>query len=306
MRFFCCLIFLSCIFVKNSFANNNNNYILCTSHCSDVRLSFVQPLTFPEECQNNNTVTNIQAYALACIIEYRINYDFEDINIKFQASNDTNIFEDRKPSEYLTQEIRLDLKKHRTQPNEVTRTYRCNSKNDCARDFYLNTIYDLVNDGQKQLNKIKGKLYTTKAVIGESSKRHCIDNNLTGTKTSELCGYGLCFVRQKNYTLNQERTEKQQKCYLEENSPSLFSSIEYHAPKPNENDNELLEYKCNKHVCNRNEMILIIQELINQYTRWNPIEETIPVEEKKASSSMKQTISSYIVVLFLILIQLFF
>ncbi|CAF2745690.1 unnamed protein product [Rotaria sp. Silwood2] len=305
MRFFYCLIFLSCILVKNSFAINNDNSILCTSHCPEITISFSEPLTFPPECQNNYNITNIYDHALACTIKYRINYDYEEISIQFQTINDTNIFEDNKPGEFLIQEIRLDLTKTQLQPNEVTRIYGCNSKNDCAREFYLNTIYPLLIDGKSKLNKIKGKLYSNSLIVGPKSQRSCSISDLIDNKTLDKCGYGLCYVRQENYTLNQERNSIQQKCDSEL-TPFLHSSIEYHAPKPIEKEKQLLEYRCNKNVCNRNTIIPKIQNLINEYTHWNPtIKEPIPVDEKKASSSMKQTISSYIVVIILILIQLF-
>ncbi|CAF0896449.1 unnamed protein product [Rotaria sp. Silwood1] len=306
MQFFYCLIFLSCIFAKNSFAINNNNYILCTSHCTQITLSFSQPLAFPTECQNDSNITNIYDHALACTIEYRINYYDEKIYVKFQiTSNDTNMLEDHKPSEFLTQEIWLDLREHHSKSNQITGRYGCNSKNDCARDFYLNTINHLVSGGKTILDKIKGKLYKDSLLLGPKSKRQCSFGDLKSNSTRIHCPYGLCYVRQENYTLNQERNSKEQKCD-NEIKPILFSFIEYHEPKSIEKEKKFLEYRCNKNVCNRNGIIPKIQQLIDEYTQWHPtIKETIHIDEKKASSSMQTTISSYIIVIFLILIQLF-
>ncbi|CAF1260813.1 unnamed protein product [Rotaria magnacalcarata] len=305
MRFFCCLIFLSCIFVKESFATNDNNYILCTS-CSIVNLPFSHSLTFPSACQNDdNLPTNIYGYALACNIKYHLDYNTEQINIIFNASNDTSVFEGQKPSEYLIQEIKLDLRNNSNQQNEIQRTYGCNIKDNCARDFYLETIGNLVTGVQSQLDSIRRKLQNDTLLIGNNSQRRCINSSIAGNKQSRRCQFGLCYANYTNYPYNHEQNSKTQRCDSD-NSPIVNSYIKYHEPKSIGKDKETLEYRCNKNVCNRNDRILKIQSIITEFTKWNStISKPVMVIEKKANSSMKQTIASYIVVLFLIFIQIF-
>ncbi|CAF4123070.1 unnamed protein product [Rotaria socialis] len=305
MRFFCCLIFLSCIFIKDSFAINDNNYILCTS-CSIVNLPFSHSSTFPPEHQNDdNLTTNIYDYALACNIEYRLDYNTKQINITCKASNDTSVFEGQEPSEYLIQEITLGLRSISNQQNEIKRTYGCNIKNDCARDFYLETIANLVTEVQSHLASIRKKLQNDTLLIGTGSQRQCINSSIAGDKQSRRCQFGLCYTNYTNYPYNHEQNSKIQKCDSD-NLPIVNSYIKYHEPKSIGKDQETLEYKCNKNVCNRLDRILKIQRIITDFTKWNS---TIPkpamVIDKKANSSMKQSIGSYIVVLFLIFIQVF-
>jgi hypothetical protein len=296
---------LSCIFAEYSSTVNDTNYILCTSRCSEIVISFSNPSTLPQECQGNNDITPIHDYASVCGIDYRINYDNQEIYINFQASNHTGSLEDQTSSEFLVQTISLSLNTYSRQPNQVTRKYACNINNDCARNFYLNTINYLVNDGQSKLDFIKKKLHNESLLVGPESRRRCIDSNKKIDRPSRKCGSGFCYARLENFELNEQQNSKIQSCENYQEA-SLLSEIEHHIPKSTQKEREFLEYRCNKNVCNRNDIITIIQDAINQYTQWNPIQpENKQINEKAGNLSVKQAMFSYILVLFLTLIQLF-
>ena len=296
MRFFFffsfCVISLSCILVEYSLAINDTDLIQCTSHCSQITVSFAQPLVFPPQCQETH-----YDYALACGIEYRINYDTEDVTIDFQATNDTGSLEDQKPSEFLVQTMFVGLSQNVTQPNVITRKYGCNTNNDCARQFYLNTINYLVNEGPSQLELIRSKLQNDSLIVGEESKRRCIDSIRPSSRPSIKCPTGLCFAEEKRYNLNDQQTSKQQRCQ-QENRPFLFSEIEHHTPPSSYKERDFLEYQCNKNVCNRDDFIGKIKSLISEYTTGTS---KIQIENlpsgKLANLSIKQTISSSLLVL---------
>jgi hypothetical protein len=293
--------------MEHSLTINDTNYIRCTStHCSQVVISFSEPSTFPGVCEDNNDDTNIYEYASTCRITYRINYDHQQIHVDFNANNDTDNFEGQKSSEIFSQTLWLRFKDGTHTPNEMTRKYDCNTKDDCARDFYLKTINYLVNDGRSQLDLIKNKLYNDSLIIGENSKRRCTDSlKKRGNNTSRRCGFGLCFVRLQNFELNEEQNSKDQKCEPN-NKPILFSEIDHHTPQSPEQDKELLEYTCNKNVCNRNDLVAKIQSIINEYTNWNGLTpESKSIHDKAGSFSIKQTVSSYALVLFILFLQFF-
>jgi len=308
MRFFFCLILLSCILAEYSSTVNDTNYIFCTSHCSNIVVSFSNPSklpTLPEECQGNNDITTIYDNASVCGIDYRINYDNQEIYINFEASNYTGSLEDQTSSEFLVQSISLSLNSYPSQPNVVNRKYACNINNDCARNLYLKTINYLVNDGQSQLDFIKNKLHNESLLVGSESKRRCIDSNKPVNKPSRKCGFGFCYARLENFELNEQQNSKIQRCEGVQEA-FLLSEIEHHVPKSTQKEREFLKYRCNKNVCNRNDIITIIQDTINEYTQWNPKQpENKQINEKAANLSVKQAMFSYILVLFLILIQLF-
>jgi len=170
--------------------------------------------------------------------------------------------------------------------------------------FYLNTINYLVNDGIQHLESIKTKLQNDSFITGDKSRRSCSNSSITGNKTHTKCPHGLCYARNEIFQLNEQRNSKNQTCL--HGSPTLFSEIEHHSPESIEKEKELLEYKCNKNVCNRNELITKIQNIINELTQWNlKKKEEKPIDVQPRSLSIKQTISSYILVLVLIFIQLF-
>jgi hypothetical protein len=141
--------------------------------------------------------------------------------------------------------------------------------------------------------------------VGPESKRRCIDSNKPVNKPSRKCGNGFCYARLGNFELDEQQNSKIQRCE-EDQKAFLLSEIEHHVPKSIQKEREFLEYRCNKNVCNRNDIITIIQDAINQYTQWNPIQpENKQINEKAGNLSVKQAMFSYILVLFLTLIQLF-
>jgi hypothetical protein len=291
--------------VEHSLAINDTNYIQCTSSCSQINLAFSQPTAFPTDCQENNNIKNIYDYALACGIKYHINYDTQQISIHFQAINHTGNLEDGTPSESLVQTIWLSLSQKTVQRNEIIRTYNCSTNNDCARKFYLNSIDYLVTEGTSKLQLIRTRLHNDSLLMGEESRRRCIVTGKLGKIPSDKCKNGLCYLDLKKFELNEQPEMKIQTCDPE-NEPYLFSEIEHHTPKSTQNEREFLEYKCNKNVCNRDSYIESIKNLINGYTNGtSKNQNNKSITEKKGNSSIKQTISSYILVLFLILIQLF-
>jgi hypothetical protein len=79
----------------------------------------------------------------------------------------------------------------------------------------------------------------------------------------------------------------------------LFSEIEYYLPTLSTNERELIEYRCNKDLCNKNDMIKIIKHILLSYTNWN----NYNIEQK--SSTIHQTVS-YCLIILLSLINLEF
>ncbi len=302
MQFLFYLILLSCIFVEYSLAINDTDLIQCTSRCSQITVSFAQPLVFPSQCQENN-----YDYALACGIEYKIDYDKQEITIDFQATNDTGSLEDQKPSEFLVQTIYLGLSKTiTTEPTVITRKYGCNTNKDCAKQSYLNTINYFVTEGLSNLDVIRNKLQNDSLLVGEESKRRCVDSSKIGSKQSIKCPTGLCYAHLEYYNLNEEQYFKQQRCD-QENRPFLFSEIERHIPPSIQKEREFLKYRGNKNVCNRNDIIDKIKHLIAEYTNGTlSIQgDNKSISGKNGGLTIQQTISSSILVLFLFLIQLF-
>jgi hypothetical protein len=124
------------------------------------------------------------------------------------------------------------------------------------------------------------------------TRRRCVDSNKKGNRSTTGCTNGLC------YAFN---IDGKHHCTLD-NTPTLFSEIEYHLPVSIINGRELIEYKCNKHLCNSKKMITIIKNLLLNYTNWNNIIPTKiednPIEEK--SSTIQQTVSYCLIIFFLI------
>lgn len=277
MRFL--ILFLS-IFIKYS----SSNYIQCTPQCPQITVPFQQPLLIPIDHHNNLTHTYVDA--LICIIEYRIDYDAKQIYINFKASNNTNTFKNESYAEFLIQSIWLGFNEESKQPNLTHRKYGCNIKDDCARLFYSNTIVRLITDGKLKLDKINDNLYNQ-----SNSKRRCKDNRKTGNQSLVRCGKGLCYahnIEEKQYCTN-------------DSTPTLFSEIEYYLPKLTTDERELVEYKCNKDLCNKNATIKIIKNILIDYTNWN-----IKNEIQEKSSTIQQTISYCLIILSLMNLQFLF
>jgi len=295
MRFFFCLILLSCIFAEYSLAINNTNLIQCTSDCSTITISFAQAQVFPQECQANNN-----DYALACGIDYRLDYDKEEITIEFHATNDTGTLGDQKPSEFVVQTIWLALSNTTSEPNALLRKYGCNTHNDCARKSYLNSINYFINEGRSQLESFKSKLPNDSLIVGEDSKRRCIDSRRNGPKPAVKCPTGLCYLDVQQFHLHEAQNFKEQRCD-EENRPMFFSEIERHTPSSAEKDRDFLKYRCNKNVCNRDDFVERIKDLVTDFTTKAA---SIPSEKsatgKNGASSLPQTASSSLLILFLL------
>ncbi|CAF1651933.1 unnamed protein product [Adineta ricciae] len=309
VRFLSHLILLSCVSVQYSSTLSDTNYILCTAHCSQVNLYFNDLLNLPENCRDESA----QDYALTCSVTYHIYFDRQYISLDFTASNDTNYLDEQTSKEILTQTTKLNFNAHPGYDSyDILRKYTCNTGKDCALDFYKNTISLLVNDGKATLDTLKEKLYNETVLVGPTSRRRCIDSNKTGNKTSVKCSDGFCYTRVEKHDFDQEKNTKTQRCEPTHQS-YLLSEIERHMPKSTQ-EKEVLEYSCNKNVCNRNELIPKIQHLMNDYIRWNPArdaEEDTPsplpdtMEKAGNSFSLPQTMSSSILVSFVILLQFF-
>jgi hypothetical protein len=283
--------------VEYSLAINDTELIRCTSQCSQIILSFAQRLVFPSQCQENN-----YEYALACGIEYRIDYDKEEIVIDFQATNETGSLENQKPSEFLVQTIHIGLSKNSTEQNFINRKYGCNTNNDCAKQSYLNIINYLITEGQEGLDLIRTKLQNDSLIVGTESKRRCIDSHKGIDKPSTKCPIGLCFIHLEYSNLNEEQSYKYQRCDGE-NRPFLFSEIEHHIPSSIEKEREVLKYRCNKNVCNRNDFIDKIKYLVTEFTNG-----TLKIQSNKSISGKNRALINYqtiSLVSFLFLIQLF-
>lgn len=285
-----------------------NNYHLCTSQCSGVDLSFTDALNLPEQCQinENNPEENSEVSAAICSVEYRINYRYERIQISFSSSNES----EHGHSSHLEQTISFSLQPDFEEHDETIRRFSCNTKNDCAREFYLNTIGPLLAEGKNQLNLIKNKLYNRSLLMGPQSKRRCIDSEKTGAKPSVLCRTGLCHALFARH--HHQNETKTQKCD-EYAAPHLRSQNEYHLTDSIAHiQKEFLEYRCNKNICNRNDMIEIIHNLLSEFSHL-PTSKILPSSDAthhdakqdiqtKTSSSISIR-SSYIFVLFYTLLK---
>ena len=274
MHFSIDLILFLFLLIKYS----STNYLRCTSKCSQITVSFHNPLTISNDCEENLNSTDIYDLAFICIIDYRIDYDAEQIYINFKATNDTNNFKQINQNEFLIQSLWLGFNQQANQPNITHRKYGCNTQDDCGRIFYLNTIEYLVNDGKFKLNEIKFNLYNQSSI-----KRRCKDSNLKGNQSLIRCPHGLCYafsIGTKQYCTSDQ-------------SATLFSEIEYYYPKLNDNQRELIEYKCNKNVCNGDRMINRIKNLVLDYTNGN--KKKIIFNEK--SPANRRYLSYYLVIL---------
>jgi len=247
-------------------------YIQCTSHCSQITVSFLQPLSIPFQCQENQKL--IYDTALICMIDYRIDYDNQQIYINFKSTNDTEqIFKEFNQTEALIQSIWLGFTRDSDQPNITHRSYSCSTENDCARLFYFDTIEYLITDGRNTLNRISSILYNHT----RSKNYRCINNLKSTNRSSVRCSKGLCYAHSHDH---------KQYC-TSDLTPMFFSEIQYQIPPLASNRRELVEYKCNKNHCNRNSTIAKIHHLLLDYTNWQQIQEK--------SSSCQQILSSFIV-----------
>ncbi|CAF0902302.1 unnamed protein product [Rotaria sordida] len=295
IRFVVCVILFLYLFIQNSSAT----YLRCTSKCTQITVPFLEPLKISNECQDNNNLIDIYDYSTS-------------------SSNDTHIYDGYNQSEFLVQTIWLGFNQDSEQPNITDRKYGCSTENDCARQFYFNTIKHLITNGQLQIDKIKSKLYRQSLLPKNIALRRCEINNTTYNRSTIRCQDGLCYVNNMN---------EKQYC-TSDKTPTFFSEFRSYLPKSTAKEIELIEYKCNKHLCNNNETIEIIKKLLRDYTNWNninnkqnQIEEkssstTYQIEEKssstiyqieeKSSSTTCQTVSNILIILSLINLRFLF
>ena len=143
--------------------------------------------------------------------------------------------------------------------------------------------------------------------MDQRSRRQCTDSDRTGNKTSVRCHTGLCYARYNQSESSDENVSKVQKCQTG-HSPVLLSELEFYVSPESSHEKELLEYRCNKNVCNRNGMIEIIKGLVHEYTHWNLTKVDLnQAQTKQASSSTRlSNLSAAFLVLIYIFVQLLF
>ena len=286
------LICFACLAVQYS----SSDYIQCTTQCTQITVPFDGPLAIPRECPETDGIARAFDSALVCIIDYRIDYDAKRIYVNFKASNDTSYLDGLKQSQSLVQTLWLGFSEESQQPNITHRKYECKTGDDCARAFYLSTIERLTTSGKVQLDHIHSKLYNQSLSMGRSSRRRCIDSSKVGNRTSVRCGIGLCYAHHVNYEANEREHVKKQHCSSDP-TPTLFSEIQHHLPESDVNERELIEYRCNKNVCNRIEMIEEIKRTLHEYTSWNVAKSGETAITTKSSSDRQTSVSSCLLLL---------
>ena len=282
------LLFYLICFVCLAFQYSSSDYIQCTTQCTQITVAFDDSLAIPRECADTNGVTRAFDSALVCIIDYRIDYDAERIYVNFKASNDTTYLDGLKQSQSLVQTLWLGFSEESQQPNITHRKYECKTGDDCARAFYLSTIERLTTSGKVQLDHIHSKLYNRSLSMSRLSRRRCTDSSKMGNRTSVRCGTGLCYAHHLNYEANERDHVKKQHC-SSDLTPTLFSEIQHHLPESDVIERELIEYRCNKNVCNRIEMIEEIKRILYEYTSWNVAKSVETAIITTKSSTGRQT-----------------
>ena len=291
MHFFTSVIFSLTLLLKCS----SSAYIRCSSRCSQVVVTFADPRTIPDYCQETNNLTDIYEQALVCIIDYRIDYDAQRVYIDFKATNETTHMDGLNQSQYLTQTIWLGFNEESNQPNITQRHYRCAVADDCGRTFYLNTIEPLIDDGKVYLEEIHRKLYNHSLSIAGFSSRRCIDNKRKTNRTAVRCPNGLCSVDSLKEESRDVHASKLQGC-ISDNTPTFFSEMISFLPHLEGTiERELIQYKCNRHLCNRNEVINAVRRILHHYSGWS-----LPVEKSKVSINVKSSAPALHAAVFLV------
>jgi hypothetical protein len=156
------------------------------------------------------------------------------------------------------------------------------------------------------LDKIQTLLYK-ESLLKVNARRRCTDSSRTDNRTSVKCPDGLCFAYEANIEgNNRQEIEEKQSCRRDK-LPGLFSEIQIHSPFSPTSERRVLDYRCNKNVCNRNDFIEKVQLLIDNYTQWNE-PKTILIEKTSPTKSLAnlRTVISFCLLFFLmIIIQLF-
>jgi len=124
------------------------------------------------------------------------------------------------------------------------------------------------------------------------SRRRCIDSSKKNeTKQSVKCPNGLCFAQNASFTLDARLQEKAQHCTdAHQPGPGLFSESTLYAPASPNNDRRLVEYRCNKNVCNRNAIIQHVEAFIDDYTFWNATSSDSALVKKQSTKNIGNTI----------------
>ena len=280
MQFFTSVLLLFSLLLERG----STAYIRCSSNCPKLSLTFADPRAIPDECLETNNVTDIYELALLCTVDYRIDYDAQRVYITLKGTNETKNIEANPQSQYLVQTMWLGFRNENNQPNITQRYYECALADDCARRFYLETIERLLSRSEVQLQKIRSKLYAHRLPIRKLSSRRCIDNKRQTNRTAVPCADGLCFAYYPLHGL------KRQECH-QDYTPTFFSEMEYRLPHAEAIEREVIEYKCNKHLCNRNEIIYAIRRILRHYTGWHSAEEEEEVFINIKSFAPRRTVS---------------
>ncbi|UJR20740.1 hypothetical protein I4U23_023858 [Adineta vaga] len=290
MSFYIHLILFSFLWIKYL----SCNYIFCTSECPRLTVSFHEPRRIPVRCSEN---ANIYHPALICTINYRVDYDAENVYVDLKATNDTSRFHDYNQSEFLTQSIWLGFNRESGQPNITNRQYECRTRDDCARLYYLNTIERLIAEGKHIIKKIHTKLYRTRIPKSNLTRYRCKDSTKLGNRSTILCKHGLCYAQ--NINIKQSCTN--------DNTPTLFSDMTYYFPRAITEEREYIEYKCNKNLCNRNMTMELIKKYLRNYTDWYNMTSDDEIHIQTKSSSNHRTISyCFLIVSIILTHQIFF
>lgn len=288
---------MSFIWVEYSLTSGVN-YILCTSHCPPITRTFNESTLLEDVCHGEDQ--NNLASSLACVVEYRIDYTNERIRIDFQGINETELFDAQQQNQYFEQTLSMVLSNDEHDGTELKRKFYCTMKEDCARSFYLNSIGQLIgNENPGKLKSIKNKLYNHSVLMNEHSRRRCIDNSGPRKNASVSCPMGPCFVSKTTVNTVENSLETTQKCHSERGS-YLNSEIKYHISSSSSQKKELLEYRCNKNVCNREDMIRKVTQIIDEFTHWESSKQAMPIVHVKqaASVSFKSMVASSVLVFF--------
>ena len=279
----CLLVFVFLFLLLSTHADEQ--FYRCSADCPQQTVNFTRPLVIPADCSANIS-------ASICLIDYRIDYDAEQIYLQFKATNDTSMFEEKNFTASLVQSLWLGLTFESNQPNITHRQYACRTGDECAREFYLKTIERLIRGAPKLLEKIQRKL--SQRPSNSTFKRRCIDSRRRGNRTAILCPHGLCSVQ--HTTAN----AREQQCRRDA-APIFFSESQHFLPAVIPSERQAIEYTCNKHLCNRNETIEAIGKLLQQYTRWDRSDDDDDGQQVKKTSNAPRTAIS-----FLLLLALFF
>jgi hypothetical protein len=239
------------------FVTVNCNY--CTDKCQ-FSLTFNDPLVVPENCPKEYG----HGY-ITCRTIIQIDYVQKTIDINLFADENIVTGNDL---------YQLDIVSSFDPSNEQIRVvlqYSCVYIDECARN-YTEEKFKILLDHQTILYTIKDKLYNIKS----SNVQQCYDlQNKTSNCTNGLCLADLGGVNNPddpddvipyyktycNYNASEERFQ---------NKTGLNSTNQYGIPAVFGIFNSL-HYVCNQNLCNNNENINLIQQLVNDFNNFDKI-----------------------------------